>query len=173
MSNRRRTAQKRGPVDVIIDTPRGSRCKYKLDKSTGQFRLGKLLPRGASFPYNFGFIPGTIGEDGDAIDVLVLLDEPLFVGCCAPVRIIGVLEATQSEKRRKAIRNDRLIGVVETEYNPPEWQSVQDLIEQQRKELEHFFVSYNQIEDRHFRCIGWGNVEQALKLIAKGSRTSP
>src|SRR5205823_618252 len=130
---------KQSPVDVVIDTPRGSRCKYKFDRSTGKFRMGKLLPRGASFPYNFGFVPGTRGDDGDAIDVLVLLDEALVVGVVVSVRLIGVLEAKQSEKGRRAIRNDRLIGVVETEYNSPELQSVDDLIELQRNELVHFF----------------------------------
>src|SRR5437879_5192349 len=76
------------PIDVVIDTPRGSRCKYKFDNTSGHFRLGKLLPRGATFPYNFGFIPSAIGEDGDALDVLVLVDEPVAIGCHVPVRII-------------------------------------------------------------------------------------
>jgi inorganic pyrophosphatase len=65
-----------GLVNVVIDTPRGSRCKYKYDEKTGLFRLAKLLPLGASFPYDFGFVPSTRGEDGDPLDVLVLVDEP-------------------------------------------------------------------------------------------------
>src|SRR5207302_1611839 len=84
-----------------LPPPRGSRCKYKYDPKTGVFRLGKLLPLGAGFPYNFGFVPSTRGEDGDALDVLVFLDEPVFAGCVVPVRLIGVLEAEQTEKGHK------------------------------------------------------------------------
>jgi len=64
-----------GLATVVIDTPRGSRCKYKYDAKLGLFRVGKLLPLGATFPFNFGYVPGTLGPDGDALDVLVLLDE--------------------------------------------------------------------------------------------------
>ena len=80
-------------VSVIVDTPKGSRNKYKWDEKLGLFKLGHVLSVGASFPYNFGFIPGTRGEDGDALDVLVLMDDPAFVGCLVPSRLIGVIEA--------------------------------------------------------------------------------
>src|SRR5438128_1530614 len=87
-----------GLTTVVIDTPRGSRCKYKYDPRTGLFRVGKLLPLGASFPFNFGYVPGTLGADGDPRDVLVILDEPLAVGCVAPVRLIGILQAEQTDR---------------------------------------------------------------------------
>ena len=166
----KRRARGSRPVDVVIDTPRGSRCKFKLDDSTGRLQLGKLLPRGATFPSNFGFIPSTIAEDGDALDVLVLVDEALPVGCHVSVRIIGVLEAKQSERGRKAIRNDRLIGVIETEHNPPEMRSIHELSAQQRRELVHFFSSYNLIEGRRFRSLGWKDADQALGLIEQARR---
>src|SRR5687768_7611459 len=92
-------------LNVVIDTPKGSRNKYKFDEQQGQWRLSKVLPQGSFFPYNFGFVPSTQAEDGDPIDVLLIADEPAFPGCIVPARLIGVLEAKQIEKR-ETIRND-------------------------------------------------------------------
>src|SRR6266545_3570339 len=86
-----------GEINVIIDTPRGSRNKFKYDEEHELFKLGGVLPSGAVFPFDFGFIPGTRGEDGDALDVLMLIDEPTFVGCLVLARLIGVIEAEQIE----------------------------------------------------------------------------
>ena len=156
-----------GLVNVVIDTPRGSRCKYKYDEKAGLFRLGKLLPLGAGFPYDFGFVPSTRGEDGDPLDVLVLLEEPVAVGCVVPVRLIGVLGAEQTEKDGKTVRNDRLVGVVETPYNPPEVRALDELSKQRLDEIEHFFISYNEMEGRRFRPTGRGGPDEAARLIAK------
>src|SRR5438067_1699882 len=95
-----------GLVNVVIDTPRGSRNKFKIDEKLNCFKLGRILPLGFSFPYDFGSIPGTRAEDGDALDVLLLIDEPTFAGCLVTSRLIGVIAAKQTEDRR-TIRNDR------------------------------------------------------------------
>src|SRR5262249_26353611 len=108
-----------GLVHVIVDTPKGSRNKFKYDEALGLFRLGKVLPLGSSFPYDFGFIPATRAEDGDPVDILVFADEPTFCGCLVTVRLLGVIEAEQTEKGQ-TVRNDRLVGIVETPYNRPE-----------------------------------------------------
>jgi inorganic pyrophosphatase len=159
-----------GLVNVVIDTPRGSRCKYKYDEKAGVLRLSKLLPLGASFPYDFGFIPSTRGADGDALDVLVLLDEPVALGCVVPVRLIGVLQAEQTETSGETVRNDRLLGVVETPYNPPELRSLDELHRQRVDEIEHFFVSYNEMEGRRFRPTGRGGPDLAERLLEEGMR---
>ena len=101
-----------GRLNVVVDTPKGSRNKYKFDEQHGQWRLSKVLPQGMSFPSDFGFLPSTRGEDGDPLDVLLFMDEPTFPGCIVPAQLIGVLEAEQTEDG-KTIRNDRLIAVVE------------------------------------------------------------
>lgn len=157
-----------GRINVVIDTPRGSRCKYKYDEKAGVFRLNKLLPRGATFPYAFGYIPGTRGEDGDPLDVLVLQDEAFFVGCVVPVRLIGVLEAEQTEKSGKTVRNDRLIGVVETAYNPPVARALAEVSRPDLDEIEHFFVSYNEAEGRRFRPLGRQGPDRAEQLLEEG-----
>src|SRR3954464_7536915 len=86
-----------GDLNMIIDTPKGSRNKFKYDEAHGLFKLSGVLPAGASFPFDFGYVPSTRGEDGDPVDVLVLMDEPAFAGCLVPARLIGVIEAEQTE----------------------------------------------------------------------------
>src|SRR6185436_18475571 len=79
-------------VRVLVDTPKGSRNKYKYDEKLGLYRLSKVLPLGTAFPYDFGFIPSTWAEDGDPLDVLVLGEEALFPGCLVTVRLVGVIQ---------------------------------------------------------------------------------
>jgi inorganic pyrophosphatase len=158
-----------GLVNVIIDTPKGCRNKYKYDAELGLFRLRKVLPLEASFPYDFGFIPSTRGEDGDPVDVLVLMDEPTFCGCLVSVRLIGVIEAEQTEKDN-TFRNDRLIGVVETSVNPAEWTSLPELSKSRLDEIEHFFVSYNDAEGRQFKPLRRAGPRAAEKLVAESMR---
>jgi len=97
-------------LNVIIDTPKNSRNKYKFDEKLGLFKLGGVLAVGHFFPFDFGYIPQTRGGDGDPIDVLVLMDEPAFVGCLIQTRLIGVIAAEQTENG-KTETNDRLIAV--------------------------------------------------------------
>src|SRR5689334_9308585 len=99
-----------GLIEVIIETPKGSRNKIKYDPSSMNFKLSKVMPEGMMFPYDFGFVPSTKAEDGDPLDVLVLTDEPLFPGCLVECSLIGVLKAEQKEQRHTN-RNDRLIAV--------------------------------------------------------------
>ena len=99
-----------GALHVVIDTPKGSRNKFAWDEELELFSLTGVLPAGAVFPYDFGFIPNTRGGDGDPLDVLVVMDEPAFVGCLVSCRLLGVIEAKQTEKG-KTERNDRLIAV--------------------------------------------------------------
>lgn len=152
-------------MDVIIDTPKGSRGKYKYDEKTGFYRLSKLLPLGACFPYNFGFIPSTRGEDGDALDVLLLMEEPVAVGCVVPVLLIGVLKGKQTETNGRTSRNDRLLAVLDTPYNPPEIRSLDELDKQRLEEIEHFFISYNEMEGRRFEPAGREGPDKAQALV--------
>jgi len=86
-----------GTLNVIIDTPKGSRNKFKYDERSEIFKLGGALPLGAVFPFDFGYIPSTRAEDGDPLDVLILMDEPAFTGCLVQAKLIGVIEAEQTE----------------------------------------------------------------------------
>lgn len=153
-----------GRIHVIIDTPRLSRAKYKYDEDKGIFMVSKLLPLGHYFPYNFGYIPGTMGGDGDPLDVLVLSDEPFAIGSVATVRLIGVLKGRQTEDG-ETVDNDRLLGVFEGRYNPAEVSDISGLHDQQLKEIEHFFVSYNQLAGRTFTPAGRGGAAAADAMV--------
>src|ERR1043165_5507071 len=98
-------------VNVVIETPKGSRNKYNYDEKLQLFKRGAVLTAGAVFPFDFGFVPSTVGGDGDPLDVLVLMDEPAFTGCLVRVRLVGVIEAEQTEREGETTRNDRLVGV--------------------------------------------------------------
>lgn len=158
-----------GLANVIVESPKGSRNKYKFDPGTGTWRLSKLLPAGASFPFDFGFIPSTQGEDGDPIDVMVLSPEPSFAGCVLPCLLIGVLEAEQTE-HGKTDRNDRLIAVVQTKYNPPDFDDIEAVPEKQLKEIEHFFRSYNEAQGREFKVLGRRGPMHARDAVRAASR---
>jgi inorganic pyrophosphatase len=153
-----------GLLHAVVDTPKGSRNKYAFDTDLGQWKLKKVLPHGLSFPYDFGFLPGTEGEDGDPIDVLIVMDEPAFPGCVVSVRLLGVLEARQTEGR-KTIRNDRLVGVAVTEENPSPLRTLRQLGRQQLDELEAFFVSYNELLGRRFRPVRRSGPARAHELV--------
>ena len=81
-------------LHAIVDTPKGSRNKFKWDGELKLYKLAGVLPAGAVFPFDFGYVPSTAGEDGDALDVLLLMDEPAFVGCLVEARLIGVITET-------------------------------------------------------------------------------
>src|SRR5918992_1612302 len=98
-------------LHVIIETPKGSRNKFNYDEDHKLFKLGGVLPAGAVFPFDFGFIPSTTGGDDDPLDVLLLMDEPAFPGCLVPARLVAVIEAEQTERDGETTRNDRLIAV--------------------------------------------------------------
>lgn len=161
-----------GRPQAVIDTPRGSRAKYKLEGGDGLLRLSKLLPRGSVFPYNFGFIPGTKGEDGDALDILVLGDEPLLPGCVLSVRILGAVRAIQTDTDGTKARNDRLIGVIENAFNPAEFSDIGQLHVCVLDEIEGFFVHYNQAQGRRFEPDGRIGAEAALDLVRNAAPSS-
>ena len=156
-------------LNAIIDTPRGSRNKFKYDEKKQVFKLAGVLPAGASFPYDFGFLPSTKGEDGDPLDVLVLMDEPTFTGCFVSARLIGVIEASQTEKG-KTERNDRLLAVSTDSRNHKDLRHLHDLHPNLRHEIEHFFVSYNAAKGKQFEVLGANGPERARELVEQGMK---
>jgi inorganic pyrophosphatase len=161
-------AGRSGLVNVLIDTPRGSRNKYKFDEALGLFRVSRVLPPGMSFPHDFGSVPGTRAEDGDPLDVLVLAPEPTFAGCLVTVRLIGMLRAHQVETRR--IRNDRLIGVIETPVNRAALTELSELDADELRGIEEFFVSYNRAQGRTFRVTGRLGAHAAEQALERAMR---
>ena len=161
--------EKTGDLNVIIDTPRGSRNKFEYDKELGLFRLGGVLPAGAVFPFDFGFVPSTLGGDGDPLDVLVLMDDSAFTGCLVLARLIGVIEAEQTEDG-KTTRNDRLIAVASKSRDHADVTSLNQISDNLVNEIEHFFVSYNIAKGKKFKPLGQFAADRAARVVEEGIR---
>jgi inorganic pyrophosphatase len=158
-----------GDLTVIIETPRGSQNKYTYDPQSGTFVLGGILPAGAVFPFDFGFVPSTVGDDGDPLDVLVLMDAPAFAGCRVPCRLIGVIEAEQTEGGQTE-RNDRLIAVAAKAITHRSLQDLSDVSDDLVGQIEHFFISYNAAKSKTFVPRGRFGKGRAQKLVEQGIR---
>ena len=150
-------------LNVVIETPKGSRIKYAYDFETGLLKLDRTLPEGMVFPFNFGFIPGTKAEDGDPLDLLVLNEEPLFPGCLVNARLIGVILAQQTEKG-ETVQNDRLIGLAIGKDAPTSQHSA-ELDKRTATEIECFFVNYNKLAGRRFKIRGRGGPKKAMSIV--------
>jgi inorganic pyrophosphatase len=155
----------KGPtIRVVIETPKGSRNKYSYDSAERVFVLKKVLPQGHVFPFDFGFVPQTKGEDGDPLDVLVLMDEPAFPGVIVEGRVIGVVQVQQN-KNGKKVRNDRFIAVAETSVNFKRVTDLRDLDADLVEQLKHFFVSYIEASGGGVRLLKTQGAAAARKLL--------
>jgi inorganic pyrophosphatase len=152
---------------VIIETPKGKRNKFDYDPNSNLFKLGGLLPEGMMFPFDFGFVPSTLGEDGDPLDIMVLMDAPAHVGCLMDVRIIGVIEAKESSDEGME-RNDRLLGVAIHSYDHEDLTTVDDVGATLMSQVEEFFVSYNKQRGKKFKILGTSGPRRAIKCIKDG-----
>lgn len=151
-------------LQVIVETPKGSRNKFAFDLEQEIFALKKVLPAGMVFPYDFGFVPRTIAPDGDPFDVLLLMDEPAFPGCAVRARVIGVIEGEQLDGK-KTIRNDRLVAVAEANHEYSNVRKLKDLPKKWIKEVEDFFVNYHKLEGKKYRLLGCKGASTAMRLV--------
>ena len=166
--------QESGYLQVVIDTPKGRRNKFAYDFEKQTYVLKAVLPEGMVFPFDFGSIPGTRASDGDPIDVLVLMDEPTFCGCLVEARLLGVIEANQTDTgkggREKRERNDRLIAVAAESPAHEKVKALKDLDSGLLDQIEHFFVNYNRERGRKFTPLGRRGAKHAEKLVRKQRR---
>ncbi|HET6170774.1 MAG TPA: inorganic diphosphatase [Terracidiphilus sp.] len=160
-----------GMIQVIIETPKGSRNKFAFDAKQNIFKVKAVLPAGMSFPYDFGFLPRTVAPDGDPIDVLLLMDEPAFPGIAVRARLIGIIEGEQSNGKKK-VRNDRLIAVAEMNHEYAYLKKLGDLPKKFLRELEEFFVNYHQLQGKKYKLLGCKKVDTAMRMIKKAQRAS-
>ena len=161
--------KKDGILQVIVETPKGSRNKFAFDPDQGIFALKKVLPAGMVFPYDFGFLPQTIADDGDPIDVLLLMDEPAFTGCAVRAVLIGVIEGEQADGKKK-VRNDRLLAVAEANHMYSNIRKLADLPKKFLDELQDFFVNYHNLEGKKYKLLGCKGADKALDLIKKAHK---
>jgi inorganic pyrophosphatase len=161
--------QASGELTAVIETPKGSPNKYDYEEAYAAFRLAGVLPEGTAFPYDFGFIPSTLGEDGDPLDLLVFLDSPAVVGCVLTVRLIGVIEAEQRSRTEDWTRNDRLLAVATHAHTHEHVKTLDDLRPRLVDEIEQFFCHYNKLKGGEFKPLRRSGPEAAHKLVEQGA----
>ena len=160
-----------GLLQVIVETPKGSRNKFAFDEKQNIFALKKVLPAGMVFPYDFGFLPKTLAPDGDPLDVLLLMDEPAFSGIAVRSRLIGIIEGEQSDGKKKT-RNDRLVAVAEANHMYANIKRLKDLPAKFLHELEEFFVNYHSLEGKKYRLLGCKGAGAARSVINQARRAT-
>lgn len=162
-----------GVLQVVIETPKGSRNKYAWDHERRCFELKKVLPAGMVFPYDFGFVPSTKAPDGDDLDVLLLMDEPAFPGCVLSARLIGVFEGEDTLPDGTTQRNDRLLAVAEASDLFENFRHVDDLPEDFRKHMEQFFENYPKVlSQKEFKLLRTSGPEEAKRLIEEARKAT-
>jgi inorganic pyrophosphatase len=159
-------------VTVIIETPKGKGLKYDFDPETGYFFLKKIMPAGMVFPFDFGFVPGTIGEDGDPIDVIVISEMESFPGCAMECRIIGSIQANQQERNGQTMRNDRYIAIPVVSHLYANVNELSQFPKEITGQLELFFQNYNEQAGKKFNVIERTSAKKAMKAL-EGSRQQP
>ena len=157
--------ESKNKVQVVIETPKGSRNKYAYDPEQKIFALSRVLPAGMIFPYDFGFVPSTKADDGDPLDVLILMDAPAFPGCLVEARLIGVFEGQQVQEGKKR-RNDRLIAVAAESQTHSHVKDLRDLNSNLVDEMVHFFENYPW-KNESFKVVGRKGAKTAMQLLKK------
>ncbi len=154
-------------VTAIIECPKGSGHKYNYEPEHHWFKLTKVMPAGLVFPFDFGLITGTKGEDGDPLDIIVISEIISFPGCSMDCRVIGAIKANQTEHDGQTVRNDRFLGIPEVSQQYSNISSLDDLPEEIMSQIENFFQNYNEQAGKVFEPLGRLNAKDAYKLIQK------
>ena len=153
---------------AIIETPKGRRNKFKYDPESCLFTLSRVLPEGFTFPFDFGFIPSTLAEDGDALDAVVLMDEPAHVGCLLTVRLIGAILVEQTENGKKT-QNHRLVSVPLKTFDYRDVHTLDDLNGPLVEQLTEFLALYNKNSGKQDEILGVEGAERAVQMVQDSS----
>src|SRR5262249_35558470 len=152
-------------VNAVIEIPKDSVNKYEYDKDLHVFKLDRTLFSPVHYPGDYGFIPRTLGNDGDPLDVLVLVEAPSFPGCLMEVRPIGVLQMVDQGKK-----DEKILAVAESDPLYREVKDYSEVFGHTLREIEHFFSIYKKLEGKKTEIAGWDGVEAARKIISEGQK---
>jgi inorganic pyrophosphatase len=147
-------------VRMIVEIPQGSANKYEYDGGLGVFRLDRALYSPLHYPGDYGFIPGTLADDNDPLDVLVLVNQPSFPGVMIEVRPVGLLNMVDSDER-----DQKILAVPNRNPRFDQVHTMDQIFPHVRRELEHFFAIYKELEGRVTQMQGWGGPREARKAI--------
>src|SRR3989344_1734374 len=154
-------------VNVIIEIPRGSRNKYELDKESGRIKLDRVLASSVAYPTDYGLIPGTQGNDGDPLDVLVITRFPTFPGCMVAARPIALIDMIDTKEG-----DEKIIAVPEGDPQFASWNDLEDIPEALKNEINEFFKTYKNLEPGKFVEIqGWKDAKEAEEMIKKSMQS--
>lgn len=149
-----------GVVNAIVEIPKGRRSKFELDKKSGLFKLDRYLYSSSHYPGDYGFIPQTLAEDGDALDVLVMVNEPTFTGCLIEARVVGLFQMQD-----KGVHDYKVLAVPDRDPLFDDYRDLKDVPPHFLREVEHFFSTYKQLEGVTVEPGGWTGAEAALAEI--------
>jgi len=153
---------KPGVVNVLIEIAGGSQNKYEYDKDLQAFALDRVLYSSVKYPYDYGFIPNTLADDGDPLDGMVIMDEPTFPGCVIAARPIGYLEMIDGGDR-----DEKILCVPDKDPRYSHVKSLKDLAPHRLEEIAEFFRSYKNLEKKVTNILGWQDVDQVAPLVEK------
>jgi len=152
-------------VNAIVEIPKGRRSKFEIDKATGLFKLDRYLYSSSHYPGDYGFIPQTLAEDGDALDVLVMVNEPTFSGCLIETRVIGLFRMTD-----RGANDYKILGVPHADPLFAEIRKLSDVPAHFLLEVEHFFATYKHLEGMPIVTSGWAGTNDALDEVAAAAQ---
>lgn len=148
-------------VNAIIEIPKGHRNKYEVDKSTGLMRLDRYLYSSSHYPGDYGFIPQTLAEDDDPLDILVMVNEPTFSGCLIQARVVGLFRM-----KDRGANDYKILGVPDSDPLFAEYNDLEDVPQHFLREVEHFFATYKQLEGVEILTEGWAPNKAAWEEVA-------
>ncbi|MBV8782756.1 MAG: inorganic diphosphatase [Gammaproteobacteria bacterium] len=156
---------KDGELQVVVETPRGSAIKFDYDPKHAIFKVSRPLPLGVTFPFDFGFVPGTLAPDGDPVDALVLNELPTFPGILICCRLLGMVEMTErtGKGKKKRETNNRLL--VRPDWSGGQLEEAGELTKAVRHEIEHFFVSTGFATGKEVKITGWCGPKKAAAYV--------
>ncbi len=153
---------KPGLVNILIEIPGGSKNKYEFDKELQAFALDRVLYSSVRYPYDYGFVPNTLADDGDPLDGMVIMDEPTFPGCIIAARPIGMLEMIDSGDR-----DEKILCVADKDPRYAHVKSIKDLAPHRLEEIAEFFRTYKNLEKKVTEILGWQDVDRVVPLVEK------
>ncbi len=151
---------KPGIVNVLIEIPAGSKNKYEFDKDLNAFALDRVLYASVHYPYDYGFIPNTLADDGDPLDGMVIMDQPTFPGCviaARPIGMLGMIDGGDSD--------EKILCVPDKDPRYANVTSLKDIAQHRLDEIAEFFRTYKNLEKKETKITGWQDVDAVRPLV--------
>jgi inorganic pyrophosphatase len=153
---------KPGLVNVVVEITAGSKNKYEFDKDLNAMALDRVLYASVMYPYDYGFIPNTLADDGDPLDGMVMMDQPTFPGCVIAARPIGMMEMIDGGDR-----DEKLLCVPDKDPRYANIKSIKDIPQHRLDEIAEFFQTYKNLEKKQVEILGWKDVDAVMPLVEK------